>query len=125
MSTFLREIIFTKIFVKKRIDLFHEENKIYTHLLLDVNVGLDKSRKLRPPPPPAAVALVPPLFWPSYGLLAIVLPFDPGPEDAEELEDSLEEEPTNVALGEEIGLPPRPFTIIGDVTPEEATEYRP
>ena len=96
-----------------------------THLLLDVNVGLDKSRKLRPPPPLAAVALVPPLFWPSYGLLAIVLPFDPGPEDAEELEDSLEEEPTNVALGEEIGLPPRPFTIIGDVTPDEATEYRP
>ena len=90
-----------------------------THLLLDVNVGLDKSRKLRPPPP--ALLLPPlPLFWPSYGLLAIVLPFDPGPEDEDE--DSLDE--PNVALGDEMGLPPRPFTMIGDVTPE-ATEYRP
>ena len=87
-----------------------------THLWLDVNVGLDKSRKLRPPP----AALLLPLFWPSYGLLAIVLPFDPGPEDEDE--DSLEE--PNVALGDEMGLPPRPFTMIGDVTPE-ATEYRP
>ena len=93
-----------------------------THLLLDVNVGLDKSRKLRPPPP-ALLLLAPPLplFWPSYGLLAIVLPFDPGPEDEDE--DSLDE--PNVALGDEMGLPPRPFTMIGDVTPEEATEYRP
>ena len=62
--------------------------------LLEVKVGLDKSRKLRPP------------FWASYGLLT-VLPLDPGPEDEDD--DSLEE--LNVALGEGIGLLPPPFTV--------------
>ena len=39
----------------------------------------------------------------------------PGPEDADEDPDNLE---ARVALGDEMGLLPPPFTVLGEVTPE-------